>query len=97
LDYSKVRNITNTAPFFLKKIESKVKLHIDDKPWSRIIAFPDVYDIHGDKIYVKIAGDFDKRIMDFSLENKVLRILELNDEDYRTYNIQIILYDDYGA
>jgi hypothetical protein len=42
---------------------------------------------------VKTAGDFDKRIMEFSLENKRLRILELNDDDYHTYNIQIILFD----
>jgi hypothetical protein len=48
IDVGRVKNLTNTAPFFLEAIESKVKLLIDDKPWSRVIAFPGAYDIQGD-------------------------------------------------
>ena len=51
-----VKKLTNTAPFFLKQPESKIKMLINDEPRSRVWVFPEMFDISGDEIHVRIEG-----------------------------------------
>ena len=96
IDLSRVKRLTNTPPFFLTVPPEKITQYISNDPGSKIIKFYKAYDTFEEQeIFVKTGGDFDKEFMVFDPTLMELKLLILREEHYKTYNIEIILYDEF--